>query len=281
MNNFSIFFPIRIWKYNKKKLFRFEAPLLNIPESMEFPKHFLNEYDTSKYPNLINDWKLYTTIWAFNPKYSYYLNRGFKDYYILQNNVFPYNSINIILGLDGINQNLDKIIKNSYSNIFQFCCYEYPIADTSILFINHNNNLILDVILINEQEEKNIENNVYNFLPFKKNKNIPFYERNPHFPLFLHIYEKKPKTMYWKANQESICIPSDDPKDYKTIIECVLDNTDKIFWRNKFLESNNEPLYSMLYKIKPESNSSIIIFYILLFSLFFILILYITLSKKI
>lgn len=280
MNNFSIFFPIRIWKYKKEKLFRFEPPLLNIPESMEFPKHFLDVYDISKYPNLADDWKLYTIIWAFNPKYSYYLNRGFKHYYILQNNVFPYNSINIIIGLDGINQSLG-IIKNSYPNIFLFCCYQYPIINTSILFINQINNLISDVILVNEQEEKNTKNNIYNFLPFKKNKNISFYERNPHFPLFLHIYENKPNSLYWKANQENICIPSDNSKDYKTIIECVLENTDEIFWRSKFLESNNKPLYSMLYKIKPESNLSIIVFYILLFSLFLILILYTILSKKI
>jgi hypothetical protein len=227
--------------------------------------------ESRKYPELLSKWKLKHKIWGFNPSYGDYLTRGFNFCFIDQNLEYPFNS-HKLLYYQQVNQ---EVINKTDMGSFWFLYYQFPIEGTTMLFLSlaFHSNIIQDVILVNKEEENNKENEKYNFLPLEKNKNIPFYNIyyfNNH--IFLFVFENKPLGNYWRANQEGICIPSTNKKDFNTLLECMYENVDKIIPRNIYLESNNVPLFQILNKETPPSKTPIILFFILLFLFFFLLI---------
>jgi len=256
--NLSIYFPIQLWIYenNNEKKYRLQPPKYDTITTFDFYNHFMENYPKKLniYPELQTKWKLKTTFWGINPKYINYVRRGFFFVLISQNDVYPFESFKIISTPLEISDQKESFLLGHY---------KYPIRGTTLLFISSyiHNSKIRDILLISEDKQENDEN--YNFLPLKKNKNIPFYNTF-HYDVsnFMFVFRQKPKGIFWKANQENICIPSSDPNDYKTIIDCAFNNNDKIYPRNIFLESNNDPLFSILNPSKP--NSKTFIYYFLL-----------------
>lgn len=269
IKNYSIFFPIQVWIHQSKK-FRLVPPLLGTNKVFQFSSHFLDDLPNGKWKEKCKkEWKLKYTFWALNPSYGLFLGRGIGQISVTHKNQYPYQSF-----LVPFHYSITPIKNLELINIHQdflFLYYKYTIPGTNILFINYDaNNNIYDVVMIDEEGEKDDSNNIYNFLPFRKNKNVPFYEiLSFKLHLFINIYKEKPSALYWKPTSESICIPTTDSRYYATNLECNFATASKTKNKVYYLGNTGAQIdeimkYDEYKSSKIISCFLIVVFYILL-----------------
>ena len=268
--NFDTFFPIQIWEFKEQGLYRFQPPRLGFDTTYEFYDHFIDSIPavpTDEASYVRKNWRLRATFWAFNPRYALYLSRGFVWLFVQQQDVFPFSSKKI-----GYIQEFDLSIDQIYTGL-SLVAYIYNIPDTRLLFISSNFNLdLMDALFLDDKDDPLID--FYNFLPAKKNKDIPFYKLNNSFyrNYLLYVYEERPRELYWGSNSENLCYPSANSGDYMTIFECLKNNVSRLAFDNLYLESNYDPVNLVMGGSKKKSVNLILIFIfifcIFLFSIF-------------
>jgi hypothetical protein len=146
--------------------------------------------------------------------------------------------------------------------------YMYNIEQTRMLFISSNFNLeIKHVLLVND--DKNPLLDFYNFLPTKKNKDIPFYNLNNSFyrNYLLYVYEARPTGLYWKANSENLCSVSTNSDDFMTIFDCLKSNVSKLTFKDIYLESNYDPV-NLIMNGNKKYNIHFVYLFIFVFTIF-------------
>lgn len=247
--NYGMFFPIQIWKY--KTFYRVQPPnLLSEPNTFSFESHFAdsikNEISDNDYLDIKNNYKLVNQIWVFNPRYGIHLSRGFVHVYCINSLKYPYNTEKIF---SPTVINIDLNIRKFYSG-FIFIAYQFNIPNTTLLVFEHDlNHNIKRIVLSNEDQ------NDLNFLPSFRHKNTPFYElKFPFLYIYTYVFMEKPNMIYWKANGENYCIPSNNPKDYPTLLDCMYNNVDQLEIRDTYFQTNLKPLATLL---QPPTHESI------------------------
>jgi hypothetical protein len=144
---------------------------------------------------------------------------------------------------------------------------------------NHNNHLSS---LKEEDSDSEDDDNNYkqypNFLPFVQNRDVPFYKiKIPDRYVFAYVFTEKPTKLYWRPNSENICIPSDNsPGDYKTLMECVYNNVDKLAIRDVYMHTNNEPIRTLLEPPPPRSRTPLIFLIVVLSTILLMILLAVT-----
>ena len=261
--NYSVYFPVQIWEFQEKKLFRIQPPKLYTakPDEYEFYEHYVDsesEVPDDQYAQIKKDFKLRHTIWVFNPRYVNNLTRGFSWLYLFHNLKYPFNTVGVF---SIVNVPVELDIHQTYQG-FSFLTYQYSIPGTNLLCIKRNRlRVIQDVVLVDEVSANNSDNDYMNFLPFKKNQDVPFYDiKIPNRYIFIYVFKEKPKELYWKPNAENICVPSDNNNDYNSLLECVYHNVDKLELRNIYIQSNINPIAKLLSGPSKKSNFMKLIF---------------------
>jgi len=278
-NNYNVFFPVQIWKHQMTKHFRFQPPLLGFDKDYSFPSHFIdtiNMEDFAKKKEYKKDWKLVRLIWGFNPKYYVYSGRGIGWIIIFQEKNQPYASTfsTYYSSINYIPEQTDIDLNND----FIFFYYLFTIPGTELLFVSYDNrSRINDVILIDEEGESDTSNEIYNFLPFRKNKDIPFYDIlwfGKH--CFMNIYTAKPNELFWKSNSESICFPTSDPNAFPTFLECNYFHVNKTKNRSTYLQDTQRQINDIMTYESFFSRYQLIIFYfcVCIFLLLFLLLIF-------
>lgn len=269
--NYSVYFPVQVWEFKEKKLFRIQPPKIyaNQPDEYEFYPHFIDSQDdvpVDEYKQIVKDFKLRQIIWVFNPRYVNNLSRGFSWLYLFHKDSYPFNTEGVF---SIVNIPVEIPIHQTYQG-FSFLTYQYSIPGTFLLCIKRNRfRKIQDLVLCDEVGENDSDNDYMNFLPFKKNRDIPFYKvKIPNRYIFVYVFKEKPTQMYWKPNSENICIPSDSKKDYYSLLECVYHNVDKLQLRKTYIQSNIDPLSELINGPEKKSNFKKIIIISLLSFLF-------------
>lgn len=248
--NFSLFFPIQIWEtlpdaMDGSKRFRLEPPMVGTDRDFQFLPHFIQNYPgQTQYES---QWVYKTTFWAFSPKQNTFLNRGMDFCFVTQEEKAPFATFSITPIYSNLNYSVKQQISSRH---FGFGFYTYSIPGTTLLFISESDKTkeMKDIVFCTKEAENDAYNDKYNFLPLEKNRNLPFYEIryfNTHY--FMYVFRELPKGIYWKPNRENICIPSEDPDDFKTAQDCILEYSDKIQIRYKYLQSSNNILKEILY----------------------------------
>jgi hypothetical protein len=237
--NFDIFFPIQIWEYKDPKhpsrsLFRLQAPNLISPSTQyQFPLHFIDNYSNVS-PHYKTSWKLQRTIWVINPKYSASFVHGYTSLYVQQKNSEPYNTEFIS---ESVFQHISEI--GMYETFtFSYLVYETNSPKTMLLYMNLSiTNRLQDIVCVDENGERDITNNKYNFLPFKKNKDVPFYEiRTIDKNLYLYVFPERPEGNYWYMNPSHICLPTASSSGFTTCFECFQESSKS---RDETLSTND------------------------------------------
>lgn len=224
--NFDIFFPIQIWEFVDDNAtshvpvrFRLQCPNVHSsPTHYEFPDHFLDVY-----PNvssaLRRSWTFQRTIWVINPKYSRSFVHGYACLFVEQHNTEPYHT-------SFITESLYSRSGNDFYQGFSFSylVYEADSCLTTLLYLNLSiTNQLQDIVFVDKYGETDDRNEKYNFLPFQKNKDIPFYEiQSLDKNLYLYIFLDKPEGIYWYMNPSHICLPTTEKNSssFMTSFEC-------------------------------------------------------------
>jgi hypothetical protein len=247
--NYSVYFPVQIWEFKEEKLFRIQPPKIYArqPTEYEFYPHFVDSepsISVENYNKIKKDFKLRQTIWVFNPSYVNNLSRGFSWLYLFHKDTYPFNTQGVF---SIVNVPVEISMHQTYQG-FSFLTYQYSIPNTYLLCLKRDRfRNIEDLVLVDEVSENDSDNDYMNFLPFKKNQDIPFYKvKIPDRYIFVYVFKEKPKEIYWRANSENICVPSENKKDYWSLMECVYHNVDKIQLRNVYIQSNIDPIADLI-----------------------------------
>ena len=269
--NYGVYFPIQVWKNKDGKKYRFQQPkIFSTSTTYEFYDHFIDsekDVPVDDYVKVKDEYFLDRVVWVINPRYAQNVTRGFTWLYIFHEPKYPYNSV----GIFSILNVPFKISLNTLYDGVSFVAYQYSIPGTSLMcFIRNRFRKIKNVAIVNtsqdimhlEDEETDLDEDdkkykTYpNFLPFPQNRDVPFYKiKIPDRYVFAYVFNEKPQSIYWRANSENICIPSNNPKDYYTLLDCVYNNVDKLAIRNVYTHTNNEPLQTLLQPPPPKSKA--------------------------
>ena len=229
--NTSIFYPIQLYQYESptQRYSRVEPPSRIEPQSMEFSSHFIENIPHLPTPvaeHWKSQWTYKATLWGINAVYLSYFRRGYAFLLFLQNNKTPPFETR---ALNFMNTD-DMNVASSEQFLWGYSLYQLP---ETYLFcaIFHQFpafQITLDeIVLVTEDSETDSSNDAYNFLPFRKNKDIPFYEiqYTNHNQLFGFTYLEKPKGSFWKATSSQLCYPTEDSTAYATSFECFEHHT--------------------------------------------------------
>lgn len=226
--DYHYFIPIFLWIGKEKEIYHFTDKVNN----------FWEEWDLSEKEKLKMEdtWKLYKSFYVLSPQYYGFFNRGTADVLMVRNMSFPYETRKI----------LSTTKSNSYEIYLQFKIFMYPFPNTTLLYINVKPESLHKVILWDKETQKDDKLvKLYNFLPTKENKKIPWYEKhNPNETNFFYVYNFEPTYRFWEQNDENICLPSHNSKGYKTLAECVYNTRNSIKNRKvDELQNISLPLY--------------------------------------
>jgi len=222
--NLSIFFPIELYQYSTdtQRYSRLQPPLQITNTTMTFLPHFMDKFkddlSETEWSEWKQKWKKKGTLWGISEYYRNYFTRGYDFIKIIQNNQsFPYETKTIIPYFKG-----NPIDTDQFG--WGFPIYQIPDTILGCMVLKYRPTVseLVDVVLVNPEFESDPWNDQYNFLPFPKHRNIPFYELKwiSKF-IFGFFYQEKPKGYYWKMNASNICIPTTDSKNaFATSFEC-------------------------------------------------------------
>ena len=82
--------------------------------------------------------------------------------------------------------------------------------------------------------------------------NTPYYRKaldRDNFVVFVFSHP----SLYWRSTTEHLCVPSDNPKDYPTLVECQRDTYHTIRNRDSYTGNSAIPLARMRDKLFPVS----------------------------
>jgi len=257
LKNLGVYFPIQLWEFKEQNLYRFQPPKFGTVETYEFWPHFIDSIDSVSLIQreyVLENWKLTNVFWCFNPSYANLFTRGFLWLYIEQINIFPFCSYTI-----GNVERYSELDVNKFYSGLSFLTYSYSIENTSLLMITYDNR---------NRQIINVDLNQYN-------DKISFdFIKKPFIYFYLYVFMEKPRNVYWKPNSENICIPSNDTSDYATLVDCVADNVDKLVNRKTYLQSNNDPLKTIM-EGQPSWNTRGILLVLVILVLSIVLLAYI------
>jgi hypothetical protein len=174
--------------------------------------------------------------------------------FVTQNAFAPYETK--IFSTENFN-----LSSNVRSSQFIFGSMINPVPDTVLAcFYLNNKEVLIKIVLIDEPY--NADDITTNILPFKENKDIPFYDLvSDYSHRFFYVYPEKPSYTYWKV-QNNICIPAED--GYPSYLECLDASVDKMQNRQTYLHDPLIPLTKYFSEVHDKPDRRIISMWILI-----------------
>lgn len=266
--NYNVFFPIQLYKNEHLKKFRITPPSLSLttPYDYRFESHFIDDIETTEREKYRKEWKYYRTIWVLNPKYEFFMLPGVIWCLVTQNTDAPYET---------------KFISTDYFNLsdkkyqFIFGSMINPVPDTVLAcFYLDNKEILTNIVLMDE----NTEDITTNILPFKKNKDIPFYNLfSDYSHRYFYVYTEEPTSTYWKI-KNNICVPEKD--GYASYFDCLNASVDQMRNRQTYLHDPLIPLTTYFSDVNNKPDVRIISVWILIVIIGLLLLWLIFLSIK-
>lgn len=253
MSIYNYFVKVQIWKLvnDNNNLYRIHIVTKDEP----FPNIW------KQLPNWQEQWKPLYSFYALSPKYSGLLSRGYSICRYRHSTVKPFQTIYII--------EMDNIVNTGQADDF-FICFTYPYVkqfrniETSLFLIDAPLNQINLIIVYkpNDKTESSL-----NFLPNQKNKSVPWYEKNANLGTrWFYVFPTKPVDLkYWRGTLENICLPSAISSDYKTLSECIKNNSKNTLQNKKTFVGTNSKSIQYFYKDNNDKNYYFLLFFLFLF----------------
>ena len=263
LQNFDVYFPVQLWVsvFQEKKKYRFVAPLLGFPHEYRFHPHFWDalSLSPSEKADMEKYWTLQATIWAFHPKYYLYLNRGFATVAINnENQHFPFSTFKI-----SVFRNASTFYSSSkaFKDSFAFVVYSYPVPGTRLLYVHNNSDLdqsTLQIVLFENEGTSLSTEQEPNFLPRPANKNISCYDIQwDNYNFFFYVFLEKPSGQYFRLTSTALCVPSQEEKDHKSMLECIQKSVEqRVLPGNTFFGSPLTELQQVMYTYPASTSSS-------------------------
>ena len=249
--NYDVYFPVQLW-VSKTGLFRFQPPLLGIPDRYEFSQFFWDtlSHTPDERQRLAQEWFVSYVFWAFNPKIVLTLNRGFHSVLIQQRNTFPFDSISFTTTTDPY-----EIFQTEtqQSLLFSFIVYTVKIPTTWLLFMEKQTTTLC-VRLCDPNKGCPYESHLP-FLPSHEAKNISCYDLfGGERGFFCYVFPKRPTGTYFRLTSENICAPSDNTRDYICYNDCMKASlSPRVLSNNVYTMSCNQALETVMYTF-PETS---------------------------
>ena len=201
-------------------------------------------------PNWQEVWKPLYSFYALSPKYNGLLSRGYSICRYSHSTREPFQTTNII--------EMDNII-NSGQLDDSFICFTYPYIEqfhnieTNLFLIVAPRNQINFIIVYNPNDK---DETGLNFLPNQINKSVPWYEKNSTSGTrWFYVFPTNPSHLkYWRGTLENICIPSSSATDYKTLSECIKNNSKNTLQNKKTFVGTNSKSIQNFYKENTDKN---------------------------
>lgn len=213
--------PLLLYHSSELDKYRLEAPRADM-DTIEWDQEFLTK-------RLPPSYRLERVIWVLNPRIFPPIPIGTAMFTVYQNSDYPYNTIYI-------NWVAFPIMTNVIYGNFSFIAYKTSIPKTIPIYILNED--IKCRIIIDQETIRNY------FLT------TPFQDRSLNYDNFV-LYVSESPTLFWKATTECLCIPSDDPNDYDTLVECQKDTYKRIKNKTSFTANSAIPLSIMRDQLYP------------------------------
>lgn len=226
LNNFI---PIRVY-YNKTlDMYRLVAPYADRPQ-LEYDEEFIKT-------KLMPAYELKDTIYALNPRLFPPVPVGAVMFSVYQNHVEPYQTIYV----EWI---AFPVMTNVFSEIGNFSFFA---------FINSPSRDALPMYIRNEKD--------HTMVSLEKEKIGNYFDITPYYKKALDrdnyvVYVFSHVSLYWRSTTECLCVPSDNPKDYATLVECQRATYHMIKNKKSYTGNSSIPLSILRDKIFPVKSTN-------------------------
>lgn len=225
LNNYL---PVRLYYSEELDAFRLEAPLAD-RDTLEYNEDFLKNTLPSSY-------RLITTLYFLNPRIFPPVPLGTSMFTVYQNYNHPYETVYIEWIAFPIMSNVNIGTGN-------FCFFAYttnPCPEAFPVYIRNED--VRTMITIDDKELADY------FIQ------TPYYNRILDRDNYV-LYSINSALLYWKGTTECICVPSNDPSDFSTLVECQKTMYPKIRNHSSYTGNSGVPLAEIKSKIYRQKQS--------------------------
>lgn len=221
LNNFI---PIRVYFSKSLDVYRLMAPYADRSQ-LEYDEEFIKT-------KLLPTYELSDTIYVLNPRLFPPVPLGSVMFSVYQNHEFPYQT-------KYVEWIAFPVMTNVFSEIGNFSFYAFincPSKDAIPIYIrNEKDHTMLSL------EQKKIADY---FL------NTPYYNKALDRDNFV-VYVFTHVSLYWRSTTECLCVPSDNPKDFATLVECQRATYHLIRNKDSYTGNSAIPLAQMRDQLFP------------------------------
>lgn len=222
LNNFI---PVRVY-YNKQlDLYRLLAPYADRPQ-LEYDEDFVQQ-------KLLPSYELQHTIHVLNPRLFPPVPLGAVMFSVYQNDKPPYQT-------KYVEWIAFPVMTNVFHEIGNFSFYAFincPSRDAVPMYVRNEK----DHTMVSLDQEK-----IGAYF-----RNTPYYRKALDRDNYV-IYVFSHASLYWRSTTECLCVPSDNPKDHATLVECQRATYHKIRNHDSFTGNSAIPLAVMRDKVFPQ-----------------------------
>lgn len=239
LNNFI---PIRIYYSKKLDVYRLMAPYADRP-NLEYDEDFINN------KLLPTPYELTNTIYVLNPRLFPPVPLGAVMFSVYQDDQPPYNT-------KYVEWIAFPVMTNVFHQIGNFSFYA---------FINCPSREAIPIYIRNEKDHTMIsldQKAIGDYFAI-----TPYYRKaldRDNFVVFVFTHP----SLYWRQTTECLCVPSDNPNDHHTLVECQRATYHTIRNRDSYTGNSAIPLARMRDKLFPVKYRNP---YIYTYCLFFII----------
>ena len=259
LQNFDIYFPVQLWISRDdnsnngspmQQKYRLQPPLLGTKDEYRFHARFwddLSNITDAEKQRLETNWKLHTTLWGFNGKYSPSLNRGFVTVAVLNNNTaYPLETEQVSVFRNG---NSFYSSWETFTNSFGFTVYSYPVPGTRLLYVHNDQSTLRMIRLVFCDKDECPTLPEYPFLPNQDNKRVSCYDLFwNNLNLFFYVFPEKPRGQFFRLTETGFCVPSENSGDNKSMLECIQASVSmRLLPSNVFTGSSQPELQQVMY----------------------------------
>lgn len=224
LNNFI---PVRVYYSKPLNVYRLLAPYADRP-NLEYDEDFV------KNKLLPTPYELTNTIYVLNPRLFPPVPLGAVMFSVYQDDKPPYNT-------KYVEWIAFPVMTNVVSTIGNFSFYA---------FINCPSREAVPIYIRNEKEHTMISLDQKAIADYFQT--TPYYRKaldRDNFVVFVFSHA----SLYWRATTEHLCVPSDNPQDYPTLVDCQRDTYHTIRNRSSYTGNSAVPLAQMRDKMYPVS----------------------------
>lgn len=226
LNNFL---PVRLYYSSELDAFRLEAPLAD-RETLEYNEDFLKN-------KLPSSFQWVKTLYFLNPRLFPPVPLGTSMFSVYQNSQPPYET----LYMEWI---AFPIMSNVSTLSGDFCMFAFttnPGTDAFPVYVRNED--IRTMITTDEKELSDY---------FLK---TPYYNRVLDRDNFI-IYSMSEPKLYWRGTTECLCVPSSNPSDFPTLVECQRIMYPKIKNHASYTGNSGVPLAEIKSKLYKQQRPS-------------------------